>query len=73
MSNPIDVARPGSRLTPAELRALDEVARHGTVKAAAAALGKRPKTVEHQLATARLRLGVSTTIEAYRVVRDGST
>ena len=70
MSDPIDVARYGSHLTPAERRALEAVARHGTVKSAAAALGKRPKTVEHQLAAARVRLGATTTIEAYRVLRD---
>lgn len=70
MSNPADVAPPGSKLTPAERRALEAVARCGTVKVAAAALGKRPKTIECQLATARARLGVTTTIEAYRVVRD---
>ena len=70
MSNPADVARFGSVLTPAERRALEAVARTGTVKGAAAALGRRPKTVEHQLATARARLGVATTIEAYRTVRD---
>ena len=72
MSDPLDVGRPGSRLTPAEQRALDAVSRHGTVKGAAAALGKRPKTVEHQLAAARARLGVTTTIEAYRLIRDRS-
>jgi DNA-binding NarL/FixJ family response regulator len=73
MSSPIDVGRPGSALTPAERRALEAVARTGTVKGAAASLGKCPKTVEHQLATARARLGVQTTIEAYRVVRDEPT
>ena len=70
MSDPADVGRPGSPLTPAERRALEAVARTGTVKGAAAALGRRPKTIEHQLATARARLRVTTTIEAYRIVRD---
>jgi DNA-binding NarL/FixJ family response regulator len=72
MSDPDDVARCGSHLTPAERRALAAVARYGTVKGAAAVLGRSPRTVESQLATARQRLGVTTTIEAYRVVRDGS-
>ena len=71
MSHP-DEARAGSRITPAERRALDAVARHGTVKAAAFALGKRPKTIEHQLATARRRLGVDTTLQAAVIVRDGA-
>lgn len=70
MSSPCDVGRTGSPLTPAERQAIEAVSRHGTVKGAAAALGKRPKTIEHQLATARARLGVTTTIEAYRVLRD---
>jgi DNA-binding NarL/FixJ family response regulator len=47
---------------------LAAVSRLGTVKEAAAALGKDPKTVEHQLAQARARLGVSTTIQAAVVV-----
>ena len=72
MSHP-DEARPGTALTPAERRAIEAVAHHGTVKAAASALGKRPKTVEHQLAAARARLRVTTTIEAYRVIRDRTT
>lgn len=72
MSCPVDVGRLGSPLTPAERRALEAVARLGTVKQAATALGKRPKTIEGQLATARSRLGVTTTIEAYRAVRDGA-
>jgi DNA-binding NarL/FixJ family response regulator len=70
MSSPADVAPLGSRLTPAERRALEAVSRCGTVKQAAVALGKRPKTIEGQLATARSRLGVATTIEAYRLTRD---
>jgi DNA-binding NarL/FixJ family response regulator len=70
LSNPIDVARPGTPLTPAERRALEAYARQGTYKGAAAALGRSAKTVQHQLAAARVRLGVTTTIEAYRRVRD---
>lgn len=57
-----------SRLTPAERRALEAVLRAGTAKGAAFALGKSPRTVEQQLASARARLGVTTTIEAVRVV-----
>lgn len=70
MSNPIDMAKPGTPLTPAERRALDAYASHGTYKEAAASLGRSAKTVQHQLAAARVRLGVTTTIEAYRRVRD---
>lgn len=57
-----------SRVTPAERRALEAVLRHGTVKGAAYALGKSPRTVVNQLATVRARLDVGTTIEAVRIV-----
>jgi DNA-binding CsgD family transcriptional regulator len=70
VNTPDDVARPGTPLTPAERRALDAYAQHGTTKAAAAAIGRSPKTVEHQLATARTRLGVSATHQA--IVRSRS-
>ncbi len=53
-------------VTKAEKAALDAVASYGTVKQAAVALGKSPHTIERQLESARQRLGVSTTIEAYR-------
>jgi DNA-binding CsgD family transcriptional regulator len=56
------------KVTPAERVALEAVLRNGTVKAAAHALGKSPRTVVNQLATARARLGVQTTIEVVRVV-----
>lgn len=56
------------RTTPAERRALEAVLRHGTVKGAAFALGRSPRTVEQQLRTARERLQVTTTLEAVRVV-----
>ncbi len=56
-----------TRLTPAERSALAAVGQHGTVKAAAFALGKSPRTVEQQLRTARERLGVGTTIQAVYV------
>lgn len=68
MSNPTDAARPGTPVTPAERQALDAVLQHGTVKEAAASLGKSPKTIDHQLAAVRSRLGVTTTLEAVRVV-----
>lgn len=55
------------RLTPAERRALDAVGRHGTVKAAANALGRSPRTVDQQLRSARERLGVTTTVGAVYV------
>lgn len=57
-----------SRVTPAERRALEAVLRHGTVKGAAHSLGKSQRTVSHQLASARERLNVTTTIEAVRIV-----
>lgn len=56
------------RVTPAERRALEAVLRHGTVKGAAAALGKSQHTIERQLESARERLDVTTTIEAVRRV-----
>jgi len=67
MSHP-DEGRPGSYLTAGERSALEAVLTHGTVKGAAAALGKSPATVDHQLRNVRSRLGVTTTIEAVRVV-----
>lgn len=56
------------KVTPAEQRALEAVLRHGTVKGAAHALGRSAHTVTRQLASARERLNVTTTIEAARVV-----
>lgn len=62
------------RTTPAERRALEAVLQHGTVKGAAFATGKSPHTLVRQLASARARLGVTTTIEAVRVAfLDGTT
>lgn len=63
-----DVARPGTPVTTAERSALDAYSRHGTVKVAAHALGKSPHTVEQQLKSARERLGVTTTVQAVRLV-----
>lgn len=60
------------RVTPAEKQAIEAYARHGTVKQAAEHLGKSPHTVERQLESARQRLNVTTSIEAYRIVRDGA-
>ena len=57
-------------LTPAERQALEAVAKFGTVKEAASALGKSPHTLERQLESARKRLDVTTTIAAYRKVRE---
>lgn len=57
-----------ARATPAERRALWAVLRFGTVKSAAFALGRSPRTVEAQLATVRARLDVTTTVEAIRVM-----
>lgn len=57
-----------SRVTPAERKAIDAIGKHGTVKAAAYALGKSPRTVEQQLRTARERLGVDTTVQALQRV-----
>ena len=68
MSNPVDVAPPGTVVTMAERRALEGVLRHGTIKGAACALGLSPRTIEHQLANVRSRLDVTTTIEAMRIV-----
>jgi DNA-binding CsgD family transcriptional regulator len=58
-----------SRVTRAERQALEAIVIHGTVKAAAYALGKSPRTVDQQLASARKRLGVDSTLQA--VVREG--
>lgn len=56
------------KLTEAERAAIEAIARHGTVKAAAHALGKSPRTVDQQLTSARARLGVETTVQAVAVV-----
>ncbi len=58
------------KVTPEEQRALEAVAKYATVKEAAAALGKSQHTVERQLESARKRFDVSTTIAAYRKMRD---
>lgn len=54
-----------TRITPAERAALEAVARAGSVKGAAFALGKSPRTVEQQLAKARERLGAVSSLQAY--------
>jgi DNA-binding CsgD family transcriptional regulator len=59
MSNPFDMAKPGTPITPAERKAIEAYRRHGTYKEAAAALRLSPRTVQHQLATARTRTGVT--------------
>jgi IS30 family transposase len=59
MSDPTDVARPGTPLTPAERLAIEAFRHADTIKEAAALLGKSPATVKHQLATARIRQGVT--------------
>lgn len=58
MSNPFDMAKPGTPLTPAEKKAIQAYQRFGTMKEAAAALGRSPRTIQNQLATARIRTGV---------------
>jgi DNA-binding NarL/FixJ family response regulator len=56
------------RVTLAERSVLEAVAELGAVKRAAFALGRSPRTVEVQLASAHARLGVTTTIECvYRM------
>lgn len=60
------------KVTPAEQAALDAVARYETTKEAAAALGKSQHTIERQLESARKRLGVTTTIAAYRKSREAA-
>jgi DNA-binding NarL/FixJ family response regulator len=52
------------RLTSAERRALEAYGRCGTIKAAAHSLGKSPRTIEHQLKSARDRLGVGSNVQA---------
>lgn len=56
------------RITPGERRALEAVLKHGTVKGAANAIGRSPRTLDAQLRSVRARLDVTTTIEAVRVV-----
>lgn len=51
-------------LTPAERAAIEAYGRHGSIKAAAHALGKSPRTVEQQLHSARDRLGVAANVQA---------
>ena len=55
-------------VTKAERAALDAYSRHGSVKGAAYALGKSPRTVKQQLQEARNRLGVESTVQAVRAV-----
>jgi DNA-binding CsgD family transcriptional regulator len=57
-------------LTDAELAALEAIGRHGTAKQAAFALGKSRRTLEQQLASARHRLGVGSTVEAIYRLRE---
>lgn len=48
-------------LTPAQRRTIEAIRTHGTYKAAAAALGISPGTVDMHLGTARMRARVTTT------------
>jgi DNA-binding CsgD family transcriptional regulator len=57
-----------SAVTKAERSALEAVLKHGRVKIAAHSLGKSTRTVEQQLARARERLDVTSTVEAIRIV-----
>lgn len=57
-------------LTPAERQALEAIARHGSVKAAAYALGKSPYTLTVQLASARRKLGAESSLQAYARSRE---
>jgi DNA-binding NarL/FixJ family response regulator len=57
-----------TRATPAERRALRAVLEYGSTKGAAYALGRSPRTIEQQLATLKVRLGVASTYEAIRVM-----
>lgn len=58
------------KLTPAERAALEAVARFGSVKAAAFAMGKSPYTLTVQLASARRKLGAASSWQAHEMVRD---
>lgn len=58
------------KLTAAEQAALDALARHGSIKAAAFALGKSPYTLTVQLAAARRKLGAASSLQAYARSRD---
>lgn len=60
-------------VTPAERKALEALSIHETVKAAAHALGKSPRTIEQQLASARARLGVSKSMTAFLRLNDPDT
>lgn len=57
-------------LTPAEQLALQAVARYGSIKAAAFALGKSPYTLNRQLESARRKLGAASSLQAYAIHRD---
>lgn len=58
-----------SKVTAAERAALEAYARHGSVKAAAHALGKSPRTVRQQITAARDRLGADSPVQAaFRVL-----
>jgi DNA-binding NarL/FixJ family response regulator len=56
------------RLTPRQLEILRAYAETGSQKIAAKRCGVAPGTVRATLANIRSRLGVSTTIQAYRAV-----
>lgn len=57
-----------TRLTPAERRALEAYGRHGSIKGAAYALGRSPRTVDQQLKSARSKLGVAANVQAVLIV-----
>lgn len=64
MSDTRTVAPFGSPPTVAELTALRAWRQHGSIPAAARALGRSPHTVNEQLRNIRSRVGVSRTWEA---------
>ncbi len=56
----------GQRLTPAELRAVEMIVRHGNYKAAARAIGVSPATIRNQLHVIYRKLGIRSKVELVR-------
>lgn len=62
---------PGHRLTPAELRVVEQIVQRGTYKEAARHLNVSPSTIRNQLHVIYGKLGIASKSELVRMLNDG--
>jgi DNA-binding CsgD family transcriptional regulator len=66
----VEARQPGEKLTPAELRVVSAVVKHGTYKEAARQLGVSPATIRNQLHSIYVKLGIRGKSDLARTFRD---